>query len=234
MRKITYCILGLAVLMTLGGGFPLQAQQHNIGIQGNIDKDSYLATVESYFRVTKFQVAKCVTQGVYDDDIPIVLFIAQRTGLEPDAVLSVHTSGLNWTQTAWHFKLNPLVFYTPLSKKDLEHSAYEKTYRYYWDHSAKVNLTDSEISDLVNLKFITEQYGCPPAEVVQARTSGKTFRDINDQYWNRKDLPVWDVTIPGMDPTPTPEPGSTGKHRGHHRGGGMGGGSSQTPPGNGN
>jgi hypothetical protein len=78
------------------------------------------------------------------------------------------------------------------------------------------------------LKFLTEFYGCSPKEVVQMRASGKTFRQINDRYWNPQNVSAWDVSIPGLQTTVTPTPGKHGGRNGHHGGAGGASGSGES------
>ncbi len=225
-RKI---ILGWAGLVFGGFVFAAHAQDYPKGGHGDVETDSYYSGIENYFRLTKSDLADNLGHGVEEEEVPVALFIARRAGLEPDAVWSVHDSGLTWMQVAWHFKLNPWIFFTPLPQKAAEKTPYEKAYGLYSSRADKVSLSDADLVNLVNLKFISEQYNCPPEEVARLRADGKSFREINDRYWGRKDIPRWDVDIPGMNPSPTPGQGPGTGHRGHHMRGGMGTGGG-TPP----
>ncbi len=229
-RKIILIWVGLAFWSC---AFAVRAQEHPRGAHGDVETDSYYAGLENYFRLTKSDLADNLGHGAAEEEVPVALFIARRTGLDPDSVWSVHDSGLTWMQVAWHFKLNPWIFYTPLPQKTVEKTPYEKAYGLYFSRKDKVNLSDADLVNLVNLKFISEQYNCPPEEVVRSRADGKSFREINDRYWGRKDIPQWDVDIPGMNPSPTPGAGpGTGRQGHHHRGeGGMGGGGGSPPSG---
>lgn len=216
-------MLGWISLVFLGSFVVVLAQDNSGRPPADAETDSYYAGIENYFRLSKADMADQLGHGVSEEEVPVALFIARRAGLDPDTVWSVHGSGLNWMQVAWHFELNPWIFFTPLPSKAVEHTPYEKAYGAFSSRADKVNLGDEDIVNLVNLKFISEEYGCPPEEVVRARTDGKTFREINDRYWGRKDLPKWDVDVPSANPSPSPEttPGA-GRHGGRHRGGGGG------------
>lgn len=230
-RKV---LLGSAVLAILSWALAAQAQEPSHGSRGNVETDSYRAGLENHFRLTASDMADNMAHGASEEEVPIALFIARQSGMDTDAVWSVHDSGLNWMQVAWHFQLNPWVFFTPLPSKSVEHTPYEKAYGIYASRAQKVTLEDSDLVNLVNLKFISEQYGCPPEEVVRMRADGKSFREINEHYWTRKDLPQWDVNIPGMNPSPTPGAGpATGRHGHRHRGGSGTGGATPPPDGNG-
>jgi hypothetical protein len=159
--------------------------------------------MEGYFRVSEDQVKLCEEANVSDEEIPVVFFIAQRAGVDPQAVLALHAEGLAWMQVAYHFELNPRMFFTSLSANSPAHSPYEKSYGYYKSHAGRVSLSDADMVNWVDLKFLSEHYGYDPQEIVQMRTDGKTFGAINSYYADKKEAVRWDVEEPHEE-TPTP------------------------------
>ena len=161
--------------------------------------------------------------GVLEDELPVVFFIAQRSGQDPEAVTGVHSSGLNWMQVAFHFHLSPWIFYTFLNANP-SHTVYEHIYDEYKNPNNKINLTDKDMINLINLKFLSEYYGRDPKEVFQMKVSGKTFQQINDSFWGLKadhDF-QWDVEIPtgssGQAGTDQPTPSFHRQHKGSANG----------------
>jgi hypothetical protein len=100
--------------------------------------------------------------------------------------------------------LNPKIFFVPLSANGAARTPYQKSYDYYKGHSNRVNLSDADIINWVNLKFLSEHYGYDPQEIVQMRTAGKSFSDINSYYAGKKEQVGWDVDEPEQEPT-TPQ-----------------------------
>jgi len=191
------------------------------GVQAQIvddSKDPFHIAVRDYFKVTEDQIGSLLKTPLPDDDLPIVLFIAQRAGVDPNSVLVVWSSGLNWMQTAHHFGLNPWIFFTPI-QGDLKNTPYLKPYHYFKDRNNRVRLSDDDMINLVNLKLIAEQYNRDPYEIVQLRAQGKSFREINGHYAQSNDRAQWDVPVPQVQGSETPTTGS--KRRGR-RGGGHG------------
>jgi hypothetical protein len=168
--------------------------------------DKFHSALIDYFKVTEQQVTDASTSGVTDEEVAIAFFIAQRARLEPEAVTGIHANGLSWMQVAFHYQLNPWIFYTFLSG-NLSNSPYQTAYDKFNKPTFKINLTDPDLVNLANLKFLSEYYGRDPKEIVQKRASGKTFRQINEDYWNQKGAHDygWDVVDPNETPTPVPD-----------------------------
>ena len=225
MRKI---IFALFVLGLGGGWFATNAQAEGGPAIGNDGSGAFHAALRDYFKVTEEQVTACQQQNVGDEELPVVFFIAQRANVDPNAVLAVKSSGLNWMQVANHFRVNPRVLFMPLPTNAVAHSPYEKGYEFYKNHSDRVSLKDADIINFVNLKFLSEAYGCDPREIIQMRGQGKSFGDINAYYFGKKQEAEWDVEpIPQEDQsTPTDKPKTDRaldafEHTGHMGMGGM-------------
>ncbi len=173
-------------------------------VKAMAEGDNYHLALQDYFKVSEQQVADAKTTGITDEELPVVFFMAQRNNLGPESVTNVHSSGLNWMQVAYHFRLNPLVFYTYLTF-DTSHTPFEKVYGEYKNRQNPFNMTDADLINLANLKFLSEYYGRDPKDIIQRRASGKTFAEINEDYWRNKDDVQWDVNAPAIgENTPTP------------------------------
>jgi hypothetical protein len=168
--------------------------------------DKFHSALMDDFKVTEQQVTDARVSGVTDDELALSFFIAQRARLEPEAVTGIHASGMSWMQVAFHYQLNPWIFYTFLSASP-SNSPYKAAYDKFNKPTFKINLTDPDLVNLANLKFLSEYYGRDPKDIVQKRASGKTFREINDDYWNQKSVHDygWDVVNPNQTPTPSPD-----------------------------
>jgi hypothetical protein len=191
------------------------------GVQAQIadaSKDTLHTALRDYFKVTEDQIDSLLKTPVPDEEMPIVLFIAQRAGVDPGSVLVVWSSGLNWMQTAHHFGLNPWLFFIPI-QGDLKNTPYLKPYHYFKDRNNRVRLSDDDMINLVNLKFIAEQYNRDPKEIVQLRAQGQSFRAINDHYAQSNDAAQWDIPVPQVQGSETP---TTASPRHSRHGGGHG------------
>ncbi len=82
-----------------------------------------------------------------------------------------------------HFGLAPDIYYIPV--KSVSGPPYGRAYGHYKNKHRKdwhkIRLVDSEVVDLVNLRFMSEHYGRPPEEVMRMRSGGKSFVMINSE-----------------------------------------------------
>jgi hypothetical protein len=171
-----------------------------------VPADNFYSALMDYYKVSDNSLANAKAGAVADDELAVDCFIAQRARVEPEAVTSLRNSNLSWMQVAFHYQLNPWVFYSFL--RDFpSHTAYESAYEKFKKPTLKINLTDAEIVNLANLKFLSEYYGRDPKDIVQKRIAGKSFRQINEEYWHNKSENAygWDVVDPNATPTPVPD-----------------------------
>jgi hypothetical protein len=189
MRKILL-FLGVTALAVVASPWTAQAQV-NVGVAiGSNGVDAFHLAIGDYFKVSTEQIQNCQESGIPDEEHPVVFFIAQRANVSPEAVILLRTHGWSWMQIALHFRLNPRIFYTA---GDYAGTPYANGQRVFIGHGRKINLSDADIVNFVNLKFISEHYGRDPHEIAQMRASGRNFRDINNGYMQKKEVMEWDA-----------------------------------------
>jgi len=127
-------------------------------------------------------------RGIPDEDLPVVFLIATRAGIAPDSVIKLRLSGQSWLDITLHYGLSPEIFYVPVQQTP--GPPYGKAYGYYKNKPRSewntIKLSDAEVVNLVNLKFISEHYGYSPDEVIRMRASGKNFVEINHEVKQKK------------------------------------------------
>jgi hypothetical protein len=98
--------------------------------------------------------------------------------------MDLRLSGRSWMDITLHFGLGPDIYYIPV--KEVYGPPYGRAYGHYKNKHRKdwrkIRLIDSEVVDLVNLRFMSEHYGRPPEDVMRMRSSGKSFIVINDEF----------------------------------------------------
>ncbi len=87
-----------------------------------------------------------------------------------------------------HFGLGPEVYYVPV--EEVSGPPYGRAYGYYRNKPRAewklIRLSDDDVVNFVNLRFVTEHYGYAAPEVMKMRSEGKSFVDINDEVRTRK------------------------------------------------
>lgn len=145
-------------------------------------KGFYLAIGE-YYKVPEKKIVVIKKKKIADEDIPVVFFLAQRSGVKPGIIIDLRLGGRTWMEITGHFGLTAEIFYVPITVAS--GPPYGKAYGHYKNTRRKkwktIKLTDVEIADFVNLRFLSDHYGYSPDEIVKMRQQGKSFIVINDQ-----------------------------------------------------
>ena len=161
--------------------------QIQFGVSGGDGSTHFYLSIGNYFNVPQNQVTVIREKQIPDDQITVVLFIAQRAHVAPQAVIDLRLGGSSWMDIALHFGLGPDAFYVPLQTNP--GPPYGNAYGYYRHHKRKdwkrIHLEDDDIVNLVNLRFLSESNHCTPDEIIKMRAQGRNFVDINEN-WHAK------------------------------------------------
>lgn len=186
MKKL---VVGLAVLFCLAGMASAQAQVQ-LGVSGGSNGISnFYLSIGSYFKVPQTQVTVIKQRNISDEQIPVVLFIAQKSHKTPDDVLELKAEGFSWMDVALRCGLGPDVFYVASGNTSGPYAnAYGKYKKYSKKKWSKIRLSDDDIVNFVNLRFISDKYRCKTDDVVAMRAKGQSFVNINAN-WNTRTAP---------------------------------------------
>lgn len=186
MRKLSILAVLLFVLtmsaITVHAGV-------DIGLSADKDglKSFYLAIGEHYVTYDK-EIQTIRRLNIPDEELPLVFFISGRAGVSKNEIIKLRVGGSSWMDICLHFGLTADIFYVPV--KGNPGPPYGKAYGHYKNKNKKewkdIRLTDAEIIDFVNLKFLSEHYGYSPDEIIKMRSKGKSFIDINSDVKEMK------------------------------------------------
>jgi hypothetical protein len=181
----------ISILLTLFGllfGVAGQARGDvNIGVSiGEEGLKAFYFAIGAYYRVPEKEVVIIRERRIPDQEIPVVLFIAARAKVAPGVVVNLRLRGKTWMDITLHFGLTPEVYYVPV-KTEVKGPPYGKAYGHYKKNKSKqdwkkVTLSNDDVINLVNLRFISEYHRCPPEEVIKMRSEGRKFVAINDGF----------------------------------------------------
>jgi hypothetical protein len=186
MKKFPLILMALLGLVFQA---PRAQAQVQFGISaGPNGPNHFYLSIGNYFNVPPQQITVIHERDIPDDQIPVVLFIAQRAHVDPADVIELREEGFSWMEVALRFGIGPEVFYINVNNPG--HSPYSRAYGYYhrWDRRKwrHIRLSDDDIVNLVNLRFVSEYYHRNPDEVVRLRAQGRSFYDINEG-WRPRD-----------------------------------------------
>jgi hypothetical protein len=140
---------------------------------------SFRLSIGEYYHVPEREVVALHEQGINEEEVPVVYFIAQRAHVKPKAVVALRLKGMKWMDITFQYGLSPEIYYVPLRQSP----PYGHAFRYYKKHPKggwkRGDLRDADIVNQVNLKFISEHRRYAPEKVMKYRAQGKSFAIID-------------------------------------------------------
>ncbi len=141
-------------------------------------RDAYLDSVARFFDLPPAEIEILSDWEIPVSEIPVVLFMARRSGVSPEALVALREAGQSWTSLAARYRVGPAVLQVPVPD-DVPAGVLSRVYEGYrttpvarW---GTIRLADEDIVGLVNVRVISQSLGLP-AENVLART------DSSDSY----------------------------------------------------
>jgi hypothetical protein len=185
----------LIVLSLIPGTATAQDTRVDLGISvadGEI-RSFYLA-VSNYYRVPGEEVVAVKERYRFrNEELPVVYYLAAQAHVKPSVIIDLRMGHMSWLDISFRYGLTPEIFFVPLTTKKVG-PPYGKAYGYYKKYHPnkewkKVILSDDEIVDLVNLRFITEYHKLAPEKVIKMRGQGMKFVNINAEIQREKGKP---------------------------------------------
>lgn len=179
----------ITALIFLTFAVPASAQNVSTGmfISDGVLKSFYLA-IGDYYRVPESRVVHVKKHyRVPDEELPAVFFLAARAHVDPDVIIDLRIGQrMSWLNITFHFGLTPEIYYVPVERAG---PPYGKAYGYYKKHGQdykKVVLADSDVINLVNLRFLSDYHGVAAEVVMDLRSQGQKFVVINEEVGKGK------------------------------------------------
>jgi hypothetical protein len=152
---------------------------------------SFYIAVGDHYRVAPRAVVDLRTRHrLLDEELPVVYFLAARAHVGPQAVIDLRLGRRSWFEVAVHLGLSPEIFFLPVRAERIG-PPYGNAYGYYrkrgrgGDWKALV-LSDREVVDLVNLRFLSEYHGMAPDDIIVLRGRQASFIRIHDEIGRSK------------------------------------------------
>jgi hypothetical protein len=154
----------------------------NIGLSLGEDgiKGFYLA-IGDHYQVEEKVIVTARKKNLPDEEMPVVFFLARNAAVSPEVIVKLRLGGKSWMEITHHFNLTAELYYVPVERKP--GPPYGKAYGHFKNKKKtdwkSIQLSDPDIVNFVNLKFISAHYGYSPDEVITMREKGNSFVDIN-------------------------------------------------------
>ena len=179
--------ISLMVLSLISGMVLAQDGKVDLGISVADGKlRSFYLSISEYYRVPgRDVVATKERYRLRDEELPVIYFLAARVHVDPSVIIDLRIKGMSWLDVTFHYGLTPEIYYVPVTVGKVG-PPYGKAYGYYKKYRPnkewkRIVLSDYEVIDLVNLKFISAHYQLKPEVVIEMRSRGKNFVSINEE-----------------------------------------------------
>jgi len=179
--------ISLMILSLIPGVVLAQESKVDLGISVSDGKlrSFYLAISDYYGVPGRAVVATKERYRLRDEELPVIYFLSARARIDPSVIIGLRIKGMSWLDVTFHYGLTPEIYYVPVTVKKVG-PPYGKAYGHYKKYRRnkewkKIVLSDYEVIDLVNLKFISDHYRLKPEVVMEMRSRGKNFVTINEE-----------------------------------------------------
>lgn len=180
MKKIICLALFAISAMCLASPAVVNAEES----ASNAETSFFLA-IGDYFTVLQSEITILRQEGIPDEEIPVVFFMAQQAKVAPTTIMKIRLKGKPWMEITTHYGFGTEIFYVPVEPNVEVSPLYDYAYGYYKNRPRKewsdMNLRDPDIINLVNLKFLSENYKYPAYKIMEMRQDGMKFYEINDE-----------------------------------------------------
>lgn len=119
-----------------------------------------------------------------DDDVSVCLYLSQKSGIHPQDIMGMKRQGLPWKQIIKSLNVSPEEIFTESGMYEIfgvpakfKHS-YGELKKWQKDPNHSMDLTDDDVRDLVQLRFVVVNFGAPCINVMRSRNSGRTWTEL--------------------------------------------------------
>ncbi len=149
---------------------------------------SFYLAIGEHYQVPEKQIILVKKREISDDELAVVFYLARHANVAPSVVIDLRLGGKTWMEITSHFSLTAEIFYVSIQK--VSGPPYGKAHGYFKNRNRndwkKIVLTDDDIINFVNLRFMSDHYGWSPDEIVRMREQGQSFIAIGDKIKKAK------------------------------------------------
>jgi len=181
MRKSVMILLSTLLLTAAG-----QLSRADVSVGLSVDDDGLKAfhlAIGEHYQVPERQVVLVREKNVPEEELPVVFFLARRADVDPSVIVKLRLGGYSWMEITAKYGLSAEIYYVAFDRDP--GPPYGNAWGHFKNRHRKewgsIHLTDAEVVNFVNLKFMCEKYGYTPADVVKMRVRGDDFVKINKQ-----------------------------------------------------
>ncbi len=142
----------------------------------------YFRSVARYFSMPANEVTILADWGITPDEVPVVLFVARRSGVSPEAVVALRDSGRSWAHLTSRYRVSASALHVPIrddAPAGALSGAYDKFRATPVASWSTIGLADDEIVGLVNVRVISQVLGLSAERVAASSVSTPTWVELH-------------------------------------------------------
>lgn len=183
MRKSTCTLVLASSLVMLAGSIGAASAHAQTAFSVSAHIGDFHVAVANYYHVPEREVIVIRERRIPDDEIPVALFIARHAGVPWTRVVDMRLRGASWWDISVRLGVSPDVYYIPVAVspgppygRALGH--YKKKHKKEW---RTIVLTDADVVNLVELRFLSEHYRVAPERIIELRGKDRDFVAIHSE-----------------------------------------------------
>ena len=138
----------------------------------------YLRAVAGFFNLPSNEVAILSDWEIPPEEIAVVLFVARRAGISPEALVALRDGGQSWSTLTDRYRVGPSALHVPV-RDDAAAGALAGAYERFRSTPVgewrSIRLSDRDIIALVNVRVISQSLGLPAERVIGQTSPAGSF-----------------------------------------------------------
>ena len=155
----------------------------------------FYVAIGDYYDVPYEEVYDISETGLNDEDLAVAYHVADRAKVEVSKVAANRIVGGSWSSIASSYGLNATSFYMVVASNNIKSKTFKPLFEKFssvaQSNWKNIELTDADIVNLVNLKFVGSHHDYTVFDIMAMRDYGKSFVKINNQARIAKEKLVW-------------------------------------------
>jgi hypothetical protein len=187
MRKSTCTLVLASSVVVFAGSIGAASAHAQTAFSVSAHIGDFHVAVANYYHVPEREVIVIRERRIPDDEIPVALFIARHAGVPWMRVVDMRLRGDSWWNISVRLGVSPDVYYIPVAVapgppygRALGH--YKNKHRKQW---STIVLSDADVVNLVELRFLSEHYKVPPERIIELRGKDRDFVAIHSEVRGR-------------------------------------------------
>jgi hypothetical protein len=144
-------------------------------------RQDYFRAVAGFFSLPASEVAILSDWDIPADEIPVVLFVARRAGVSPEALVALRDSGQTWSALTDRYRVTAAALHVPVPD-DAAAGSLSGIYETYRSTPVadwgSIRASDRDVIGLVNVRLISQALRLPAERVLSRSGSTPSYVEL--------------------------------------------------------